>query len=71
MIVLVNDQRLEVDETTTVGALLETLGYPDRGVAVALEQAVLCRSDWGTKISELAEVPGPVRLEVVTAVQGG
>ncbi len=65
MIVVVNEQQVEVNETTTVAALLGSLGYPDRGIAVALDHAVLPRSDWATKLSDGA------RLEVVTAVQGG
>ena len=65
MIVTVNDERVQVDEHTTVGALLASLGYPDRGVAVALDLAVLPRSSWDTPLSEGA------RLELVTAVQGG
>ena len=68
MIVVVNQQKVEVDEQTTVSSLLESLGYPDRGIAVAIDFAVLPRSDWATRLSELTE---PVRLEVVTAVQGG
>ena len=68
MIVTVNEQKVEVDEQTTVAALLESLGFPDRGIAVAMDFAVLPRSAWATKLSELSE---PVRLEVVTAVQGG
>jgi sulfur carrier protein len=71
MMVLVNEQQVEVDEATTVAALLESLGYPDRGIAVALDWAVLPRSDWATKLSELSQLSQPVRLEVVTAVQGG
>lgn len=65
MIVTVNDQTMQVDERTTVAALLTSLGYPDRGVAVALDWAVLPRSSWDTTLSDGA------RLEVVTAVQGG
>ncbi len=68
MIVMVNEQKVEVDEQTTVAALLESLGFPDRGVAVAMDFAVLPRSAWATKLSELSE---RCRLEVVTAVQGG
>ncbi len=69
MIVVVNEQQVEVEEQTTVAALLESLGFPDRGIAVAIDFAVLPRSNWATRLSEL---PGePVRLEVVTAVQGG
>ena len=69
MIVVVNEKTVEVDEQITVAALLESLGFPDRGIAVALDFSVLPRSDWATRVSEL---PGaPVRLDVVTAVQGG
>lgn len=65
MIVVVNEQRVEVDEPTTVAALLESLGFPDRGIAVALDLTVLPRSGWQTALFDGA------RLEVVTAVQGG
>ena len=65
MIVLVNAERLEVDDQTTVAALLQSLGYPERGIAVALDQAVLPRSNWATTLCDGAQ------LEVVTAVQGG
>jgi sulfur carrier protein len=65
MIVRVNAERLEVDDQTTVAALLDSLGYPDRGIAVALDQTVLPRSGWATTLSDGAQ------LEVVTAVQGG
>ena len=69
MIVMVNEQKVEVGEQTTVAALLESLGFPDRGIAVAMDFAVLPRSRWATKLSELSGAP--VRLDVVTAVQGG
>lgn len=65
MNVVVNEKQVQVDDQTTVAALLASLGYPDRGIAVALDQAVLPRSCWATALSDGA------RLEVVTAVQGG
>ncbi|MGB8391795.1 sulfur carrier protein ThiS [Mycobacterium sp.] len=65
MIVVVNEQKVEVDEQTTVAALLESLGFPDRGIAVALQSSVLPRSGWATILFDGA------RLDVVTAVQGG
>jgi sulfur carrier protein len=71
MIVVVNEQQVEVDDRTTVAALLESLGFPDRGIAVALDQAVVPRSDWTTRLSEFSELSAPLRLSVVTAVQGG
>ncbi len=62
---MVNDEELEVDDGTTVSALLDSLGFPDRGIAVAVNWSVLPRSQWDS------EVPEGARVEVVTAVQGG
>jgi sulfur carrier protein len=65
MMIHLNAERLEVDDTTTVAELLQSLGYPDRGIAVALDQTVLPRSNWTTTLCDGAQ------LDVVTAVQGG
>ena len=65
MIVVVNENAVEVDGETTVAVLLESLGFPERGIAVAMDDAVLPRSGWTTKLFDGA------RLEIVTAVQGG
>lgn len=65
MLILVNDEEVVLDEQTTVEALVARLGYPDKGIAVAVDWAVLPRSDWHTVLSDGA------RVEVVTAVQGG
>jgi sulfur carrier protein len=65
MRVLVNDEEVDVDERISVAGLLERLGYPHRGVAVAVDWTVIPRSDWQTTLSEGS------RVEVVTAVQGG
>jgi sulfur carrier protein len=65
MFVTVNDERVEVDEHITVAALMDRLGFPDKGIAVALDYAVIPRSGWHTALRDGA------RLEVVTAVQGG
>jgi sulfur carrier protein len=71
VIVYVNERQVEVDEQTTVAALLESLGFPERGVAVAFDLSVLPRSGWATRLSEFSGPSGPLRFEVVTAVQGG
>ena len=65
MKILVNDEEVEVDGETTVAGLLDRLGYPQKGIAVAVDWTVIPRSDWHTALSEGA------RIEVVTAVQGG
>jgi sulfur carrier protein len=62
---MVNDEELEVSDDTTVSTLLETLGFPERGIAVAVNWTVLPRSQWNSA------VPDGARVEVVTAVQGG
>ncbi|WNG93332.1 sulfur carrier protein ThiS [Mycobacterium sp. ITM-2016-00318] len=65
MKVIVNDEDVECDEQITVAGLLERLGFPEKGIAVAVNWTVLPRSRWQTTLSDGA------RLEVVTAVQGG
>ena len=65
MIIRINSEQVVVDDQMTVAALLQSLGYPDRGIAVAVDQAVVPRSRWATTLSDGANI------EVVTAVQGG
>jgi sulfur carrier protein len=68
MQVMVNGQERSVANGATVGSLIAELGVPGsgRGVAVAVDGAVVPRSQW----PEAALRPG-VRVEVLTAVQGG
>jgi sulfur carrier protein len=63
--VIVNDAEVTVDAQTSVAVLLESLGFPDSGVAVAVNWAVLPRSEWDRAL------PAGARIDVVTAVQGG
>jgi sulfur carrier protein len=63
--VTVNGESVELADNTSVAALLETRGFPDRGIAVAVDWAVLPRSEWELPLADGAKV------EVVTAVQGG
>ena len=65
MIVTVNDEAVEVEEALTVAGLISRLGFPDKGIAVAVDWSVLPRSQWETALTDGA------RVEVVTAVQGG
>jgi sulfur carrier protein len=60
-----NDEDVEIAPQTTVAALLAQRGIAEKGVAVAVDWAVLPRSRWDTPLSDGA------RVEVVTAVQGG
>ena len=65
MRVIVNDEAVELDGPTTVDGLLTRLGFPDKGIAVAVDLSVLPRSQWGVT------VPDGTKIDVVTAVQGG
>ena len=65
MRVTVNGEDVALDENATVTTMLDTLGFPEKGIAVALDWSVLPRSEWDTALSDGAKV------EVVTAVQGG
>ncbi|GLP77810.1 thiamine biosynthesis protein ThiS [Mycobacterium antarcticum] len=65
MKVVVNDESMELDEPTTVADLLSRLGVPDKGIAVAVDWAVIPRSEWHVALTDGAKV------RVVTAVQGG
>src|SRR3954453_7219035 len=63
MLVSINDDIVEVDEHTTVAALLEGLCLPDEGIAGAVNWAVIPRLDWHVPIQQGAQV------EVFSAVQ--
>ena len=65
MMITVNDKEVQVDDAATVASVLESLGMPHKGIAVAIDWAVLPRSQWATVLHDGA------RVEVVTAVQGG
>ncbi|PVZ13068.1 sulfur carrier protein ThiS [Actinomycetospora cinnamomea] len=66
MDVWLNDDRRDVPSGTTVAALMAEHGVPERGVAVAVDGAVVPRAAWAAT----ALVEGS-RVEVLTAVQGG
>ncbi len=62
----VNGQTRQVSVETTVETLLLTLGLPDSGVAVALDQSVVPRAAHATTALDEA-----ARVEVIRAVGGG
>ena len=67
MQVALNGSRREVaDGTTVADAVALLLGdRPARGVAVAVDDDVVCRDDWDTVLAD------GQRVEVIAAVQGG
>jgi sulfur carrier protein len=66
MTVTVNGQRWELSQGATLADVLARLGAPSRGVAVAINGAVVPRVCW----PDTPLLPG-ARIDVVTAVQGG
>jgi sulfur carrier protein len=64
--VTINGTAREVAEDSTLAAVLEEVGVASRGVAVAVDGAVVPRDRW--PVTGLR--PGAV-VEVLTAVQGG
>jgi sulfur carrier protein len=65
VVILMNGRRMWIGTNTTVAVLLESLGYPVRGVAVALNRVILPRSRWQTRLYDGA------RVEALMAVQVG
>jgi sulfur carrier protein len=66
MIVVNGEPAAELQPGLSVRALLDALGAPDRGVAVAVDAEVVPRGEW-----DAFAVPDGARVEVLTAVQGG
>lgn len=66
MTVIVNGTERELPDGTTVTGLLETLGVPSSGTAVAVDGEVVPRARHAE-----TELPAGAVVEVLTAVQGG
>jgi sulfur carrier protein len=66
MKVIVNGEAREVPEGTTVAELVAAVTPAESGVAAALNDEVVRRSDWEATTLREAD-----RLEVLIAVQGG
>jgi sulfur carrier protein len=66
MFIQVNGTEREVPDGATVTEMLTALGVPPRGVAVAVDGAVVARTEHDRTV-----VPDGADVEVLTAVQGG
>lgn len=66
MFITVNGSEREVPDGATVAQVLAALGVAARGVAVAVDGAVVTRTDHDRTV-----VPDGAEVEVLTAVQGG
>ena len=63
---MVNGERREVENATSVGRLLELLSLPEKRIAVELNGRVVGRADWPQAVLEQGD-----RVEVVHFVGGG
>ena len=66
MSLIVNGEPSAVETPITIAALLAAIDAPPRGVAVAVDGAVVPRSGWASHVLD-----DGARVEVLTAVQGG
>ena len=70
--VIMNGDPVTLDESVTVRDAVAQLltradgSFTDRGVAVAVNQAVVPRSDWSSTTLDSGDT-----VEIITAVQGG
>jgi sulfur carrier protein len=64
--ITVNGVEREADDGSSVAGVVATVSGRASGIAVALNDEVVPRTDWKTTIVREAD-----RIEVLTAVQGG
>ncbi|WOC11996.1 sulfur carrier protein ThiS [Gordonia sp. MP11Mi] len=61
----VNGDTVQIDGPVDVPKLLAHMGFPDRGIAVAVDGVVRPKTLWSEEIGDYSEI------DVLTAVQGG
>ncbi len=66
MRVTVNGDPIDIDDATTVAALVDQLAGDRRGVAIAVNEEVAPRSTWAAAVLTVGD-----RVEVLRAAQGG
>lgn len=66
MTVKVNNQSREISENTSVARLLQQLEQPENGIAVAINQLIITKTDWTTKVINLND-----DILIIQATQGG
>lgn len=66
MQVWINGEQRELESGRSVGDVLAEMGLPEKGIAVAVDGAVVPRASWPEAV-----LGDGARVEVLTAVQGG
>ena len=62
----VNNTFHKIQPNSTVQVVLTTLAIPDNGIAVAINQDIITKTDWGIKTL----IDGD-QILIITATQGG
>ena len=62
----VNGEAHRVQPRTSLRELLEVLGLPDQGLALAVNRSVVPRQQWSERVLAAAD-----RIEIVRAIGGG
>jgi len=66
MTVKINNQSKEISENISVAHLLKKLEQPEQGIAVAINQQIITKVDWTTKIINQGD-----HILIIQATQGG
>lgn len=66
MKITINNEAVEVQGEMTLHELLLQEGFPEKGIAVAVDNKVVSRAQWGEFI-----VPDGAKVTVIKAVCGG
>jgi len=62
----VNNQSKQIPENSSIAALLRKLEQPEKGIAVAIHQQIITKTDWETKTLTNGD-----DILIVQATQGG
>lgn len=62
----VNDMEVMLSEEPSITGLLKQLSRNEKGIAVAVNEEVVARSDWDSKLLHDAD-----RIMIIQATQGG
>ena len=66
MVIVLNGESREVEHGADLARVLTDAGFPERGIAVAVDGEVVSRTSWPRYLPDEG-----ARVEVLTAVQGG
>jgi len=66
MTIKVNNQSKEISENCSISNLLSELAQPENGIAVAINQKIITKTDWANKTINNGD-----DILIIQATQGG